>query len=329
MDWTQGVAPPSTTMTTEKTTTVPQFYTDYLQNIANFGQQGVTGGGVAGLSPLQQQAFDVAPSTAFAGSATTGMGSDFLRTSGQGTAPSMVQQYLNPYTQNVVDEMARLQQRNIQESVLPGLRAATSGVGGFGSQRAMQATGNIMRDMQADLLGRQAQALQSGYGQALGAAQTDLGRMLQAGQAAGQLGTAQQNIAQGGLNTLMGLGKAQQAQTQTELDYPMAQAAKYAGLLAPYAGAMPTGTTTQETGVRPGVTYGPSPLATLGGVLTGLGAFMYGPGGSAAANQQAGVSQQGFIPSLAEKLLGTITYDNIFGSNVNNAPIIEKSQPAA
>jgi hypothetical protein len=109
----------------------------------------------------------------------------------------------------------------------------------------------------------------------------------------------------------------------------MAQAAKYAGLLAPYAGAMPTGTTTQETGVRPGISFGPSPLATLGGVLTGLGAFMYGPGGSAAANQQAGVSQQGFIPSLAEKLLGTINYDNIFGSNVNNAPIIEKSQPAA
>lgn len=304
MDWTQGVAPPSTTMTTEKTTTVPQFYTDYLQNIANFGQQGVTGGGVAGLSPLQQQAFDVAPNTAFAGSATTGMGSDFLRTSGQGTAPSMVQQYMNPYTQNVVDEMARLQQRNIQESVLPGLRAATSGVGGFGSQRAMQATGNIMRDMQADLLGRQAQALQSGYGQALGAAQTDLGRMLQAGQAAGQLGTAQQGIAQGGLNTLMGLGKAQQAQTQTELDYPMAQAAKYAGLLAPYAGAMPTGTTTQETGVRPGVTYGPSPLATLGGVLTGLGSFIYGPGGSAAGSQQAGAPVDQSIWQRISTILG-------------------------
>jgi hypothetical protein len=135
--------------------------------------------------------------------------------------------------------------------------------------------------------------------------------MLQAGQAAGQLGTAQQGIAQGGLNTLMGLGKAQQAQTQTELDYPMAQAAKYAGLLAPYAGAMPTGTTTQETGVRPGVSFGPSPLATLGGVLTGLGAFMYGPGGSAAANQQAGVPQQGFVPSLLEKAFGTSTVNSV------------------
>ena len=315
MDWTQGVAPPSTTMTTEKSTQTPQFYTDYLQNIANFGQQGVTGGGVAGLSPLQQQAFDVAPSTAFAGSATTGMGSDFLNTAGQSVSPSMVQQYLNPYTQNVVDEMARLQQRNIQESVLPGLRAATAGVGGFGSQRAMQATGNIMRDLQADLLGRQAQALQSGYGQALGAAQTDLSRMLQAGQAAGQLGTAQQNIAQGGLNTLLGVGKAQQAQTQAELDYPLAQAAKYAGLLAPYAGSIPTTQITQETGVRPGVSFGPSPLATLGGVLTGLGAFLYGPGGSAAATQQAGGTQTGLLPSVLQGILGSSTYNNIFGSS--------------
>jgi len=74
---------------------------------------------------------------------------------------------------------------------------------------------------------------------------------------------------------------------------------------------MPTGTTTQETGVRPGVSFGPSPLATLGGVLTGLGAFMYGPGGSAAANQQAGVPQQGFVPSLLEKAFGTSTVNSV------------------
>lgn len=304
MDWTQGIAPPSTTMTTEKSTQVPQFYTDYLQNIANFGQQGVTGGGVAGLSPLQQQAFDVAPSTAFAGSATTGMGADFLQAAGQGTAPSMVQQYLNPYTQNVVDEMARLQQRNVQENVLPSLRAATAGVGGFGGQRALQATGNVMRDLQSDLLGRQLGALQSGYTQALGAAQTDLGRQLQAGQAAGQLGNIQQNIAQGGLKTLADLGGLEQAQTQKELDYPMAQAAKYAGLLANYAGSIPTTSTTQETGVRPGITYGPSPLATLGGVLTGLGSFLYGPGGSAAASQQTNAPVDQSIWQRISSVLG-------------------------
>jgi hypothetical protein len=102
----------------------------------------------------------------------------------------------------------------------------------------------------------------------------------------------------------MGLGKAQQAQTQTELDYPMAQAAKYAGLLAPYAGAMPTGTTTQETGVRPGVSYGPSPLATLGGVLTGLGSFLYGPGGSAAGSQQTGAPVDQSIWQRISSVLG-------------------------
>lgn len=304
MDWTQGIAPPSTTMTTEKTTQVPQFYTDYLQNIANYGQQGITGGGVAGLSPLQQQALDVAPSTAFAGSATTGMGADFLRTAGQGTAPSLVQQYLNPYTQNVVDEMGRLQQRNIQENVLPSMRAATAGVGGYGSQRAMQATGNVMRDLQADLLGRQLGALQTGYTQALGAAQTDLGRMLQAGQAAGSLGNIQQNVAQGGLKSLADLGLLQQGQTQRELDYPLAQAQKYAGLMAPYAGSIPTTTTAQETGVRPGVVYGPSPLATLGGVLTGLGSFLYGPGGSAAGSQQTGAPVDQSIFQRIATILG-------------------------
>ena len=292
-DWLTGTLPPPSTSTTTTTRETPQFYTDYLQNIANFGQQAVTGGGVAGFSPLQQQAFGLAPTTAFSGAGTAGMGQQFIGQGGQAVSPGMIQQYLNPYTSGVVDEMGRLQQRNIQERVIPGLKAAMAGSGQFGSQRQAQVAGQTMRDLQSDLLGRQLGALQQGYGQALGAAQTDLGRMLQAGQAAGNLASQQQQIGLGGLQALQQLGGIEQAQGQRVLDYPMQQAAQYAGLMAPYAASIPTTTTAQETGVRGGITYGPSPLATLGGLLTGLGAFLYGPGGSAMGAPTSGGTASG------------------------------------
>jgi hypothetical protein len=295
------------------------------------GQQAVTGGGVAGFSPLQQQAFNLAPTTAFSGEGTAGMGKQFIQGAGQGVAPEMIQQYMNPYTSGVVDEMARLQQRNIQERFIPGLKAAMGATGQFGSQRQAQVAGQTMRDMQANLLGQQLGALQQGYGQALGAAQTDLGRMLQAGQAAGNLAGQQQGIGLGGLQALQNLGGIEQAQGQKVLDYPMQQTTQYAGLMAPYAGSLPTTTNVQETGVRGGITYGPSPLATLGGLLTGLGSFLYGPGGSAAGQSGGSSSSAGgssssggsdLINSLLNGISGLFT-----GGSQTPAPSVDRNRP--
>jgi hypothetical protein len=328
-DWLTGTLPPPSTQTTTTTRETPQFYTDYLQNIANFGQQAVTGGGVAGFSPLQQQAFGLAPTTAFSGAGTAGLGQGFIEQSGKGVSPEMIQQYLNPYTAGVVDEMSRLQQRNIQERVIPGLKAAMAGSGQFGSQRQAQVAGQTMRDLQSDLLGRQLGALQQGYGQALGAAQTDLGRMLQAGQAAGNLAGQQQQIGLGGLQALQQLGGIEQAQGQRVLDYPMQQAAQYAGLLAPYSASIPTTTTAQETGVRSNIGYGPSPLSTLGTLLAGLGAFLYGPGGSAMGAPTSGGGSSGGGDTFTNILsgLGLGGLGNFFNGTQTPAPIIDLSQP--
>jgi hypothetical protein len=323
-DWLTGTLPPPSTSTTTTTKETPPFYTDYLQNIANFGNQAATAGGVAGFSPLQTAAFGMAPTLAFSGQETAGMGQGFLGQAGQGTSAAQIQQFMNPYTANVVDEMARLQQRNIQERVIPGLKGAMGATGQFGSQRQAQVAGQTLRDMQADLLGRQYGALERGYTTALGAAQGDLDRILKAGSAAGNLAIQQQAIGTGGLEALSKLGAIEQAQGQKILDYPMDFASKYAGLMSPYAGSMPTTTTQQETGVRPGISYGPSPLATLGGLLTGLGAFLYGPGGSAYGASQAGgggSSDSGLIGDLLSFIPG-------FSSSTQTpAPIVDRSQP--
>ena len=61
----QGDPLPDVTTTTQTQATAPEFYTNYLQDIANLGQNAVQQGGVAGFSPLQQQAFQMVPDVAF------------------------------------------------------------------------------------------------------------------------------------------------------------------------------------------------------------------------------------------------------------------------
>ena len=263
----QGAPNPALVQTTTDVTSTPEFYTNYLQDIANLGQAGVQQGGVAGFSPLQAQALSLAPEVAFAGSGTAGTGQQYLTAAGATPATDLVNQYMNPYQQNVVNEMARLQQRGIQENILPNLRAGAAGTGQFGSQRAAQVTGQTLRDLQADLLGRQYGALSEGYRGALGAAQTDLARQMQSGQALGQLGAVQQGLGTQGLKTMFDLGGQEQALGQRVLDQPMQQAQNFSKLLQGYV--IPATVTKQAVGSQG---YANSPLSQIGGLLAALGA---------------------------------------------------------
>ena len=64
----------------------------------------------------------------------------------------------------------------------------------FTQQQIADITGQTLRDIQADLLGKQYQALQTGYDTATKAAQTDLSRQLQAAQGLENIGTQQFNV---------------------------------------------------------------------------------------------------------------------------------------
>jgi hypothetical protein len=259
----QGAPNPATTKTTEAQQTAPEFYTNYLQDIANLGQNAVQQGGIAGFSPLQQQAFQMAPDVAFSGAGSMGAASQLLGEAGSTTVPDVIADYMNPYTSSVVDEMGRLTNRNVQENILPNLGAAAVGSGQFGSRRQSQVTGNALRDIQSDLLGKQMQALQQGYTTAGTQAQTDLSRTLNAGQAFENLGQAQQGLGIAGLKTMSDFGAQQQAQGQKLLDYPMAQTQQFSNLLKNYN--IPMGTTTQSTGSEG---FQNSPLSQIAGLGT-------------------------------------------------------------
>lgn len=272
----QGSVLPSTTSTTQTQAVAPEFYTNYLQDIANLGQNAVTQGGVAGLSPLQQQAFEMAPTAAFSGADTAGNAAKMLQTAGSTTAPSVVGSYMNPYQSNVVDEMGRLSGLNVQRNILPALKAAGVSSGGLGSTRMANVTGQTLADIQAALTGQQYSALNQGYKDAISAAQTDLSRGVSAGQGLTSTANTQSNIGLTGLKNLSDLGALQQAQGQKILDYPMENAQKFAKLMQGYT--IPTGTTTQT--VKPGEEgqFSNSTLSQITGLLAALGSLQGGSG---------------------------------------------------
>jgi hypothetical protein len=232
------------------------------------------------------------------------------------TAPSNIQQYMNPYTRNVVDEMTRLGQQNIRQSLSPQTTAGIVGAGQFGSQRGAQALGQNITNALQDLGGRQSSALQAGYTQALGASQADMARQLQAGVAAGQLTAADaqrimqtgqmqgqltaadmdarlkqaqqygalagqtQSMGLGDINALSTMGAQQQQIAQNEQLFPLQLAAQQAALMKGFT--IPTSVSSTYTGPIPGA-YQQSPLAQIGQIGSGIaGLFSSSAGGKSA-----------------------------------------------
>jgi hypothetical protein len=248
-----------------------------------------------------------------AGLANIGQGTQTLgaaqQAAGLGTGmfdPTMAQQYMNPYQQQVIDEAIKqinrqgdIQQQNLaaqavrsgafggtregvqraelgrnlaeaqNQAIIGGLQQgygqamntaqqsyeaarqrqlatgqALAGIGQAQSQQGMMGA-NIL-GQQAGLLGQQAQ-LQSGIAQGIGSlgaqqAQTGLGLasgLAQIGQGLGglgiqqaQLGTTAQQLAQGDINTYLGLGGLQQQTAQNQLD--AARATELQRTMMPY-----------------------------------------------------------------------------------------------
>lgn len=241
--------------------TAPQYLTDYQQDVINLGKNAVQQGGVAGLSPLTQQAINMAPQTAFAGASSAGTGQDLLTQAGYTGSNQIVQNYMNPYTQNVVDEMARLSGENQRKNIMPALDAASIGSGNFGSGRMANVSGQTLADIQSNLTGQQYGALSSGYKDAMTAANNDLNRAVQAGSALNQTAETQNRIGTSGLKTMADLGNLAQTNEQAKLDYPMMQAQNFSKLMQNQD--VPKGLTSSSTAPGQAGQYGLSGLQQM------------------------------------------------------------------
>ncbi len=222
-----------TTSSETTATTVPDWYTQYQKALATKGSAAldpVLGAKFADATDQQKAAW--AAATANVGNYQSGLddagltagraaGTDIIgaadpyltgaaKTSGltaandyltQGStgADQIVGNYMNPYTQNVVDQIRLANQQNIAQNLSPGLTSGAVGAGQFGSQRGANALAMGLSNANIGALGEQSKALQSGYAGALAAAQAQRANQLAAGLTAGNLqNTANANQIQAG-----------------------------------------------------------------------------------------------------------------------------------
>jgi hypothetical protein len=254
----EGEPPPSTTTYGSSVTDVPVWFNDYQQAlvgkanaIASEPYQAYTGPRIAGFTDLQKQAFSMVPTAAASYKPALQSADYFTNVGGSGSAldatksyfkkaektvPQGIQDYMNPYTTNVVDRLGDLASRQLEENIIPKLQSQFIGGGTFGGSRSGDAMGKAVRDLGESTLAAQSQALERGYTQSAQQFQNDLTRFAQMGQVAGTLSSqdltraltaGEQYGRLGALSQSLGLGEAaaletagttQQAQNQKNLD---------------------------------------------------------------------------------------------------------------
>lgn len=341
----------STFKSTTSETVLPDWYTSYAMQLLS-NQQALSaqplptyqGPRVAEFSPTQQQGFGMTapaatayqPALNAATAATTGainapgglnIAQPFLDAASK-TSVNNLGQYMNPYTDQVVNRIADLGTRNLTENIMPQIegRYIQAGQLGFGGRDGtgtpsgmMTDTSRAIRDTSADILGQQTQALQQGYTQAAGLAGTDLSR--QAGLAttagslggqdlsrqltgAGQLaemGTAAQTLGLTGAGALQQVGATQQGQAQKNLDvaygdflrqqgYPQEQINAMLQTMGGVKAGVPVAS--KEEGIVP-LGYqeklAPSTAETVGGALAALGGILGNSQSGSALNKLLGI----------------------------------------
>lgn len=230
---------------------------------------------VAGLTPEQQAG--MSQTAAYAQSAQP-----WIQQAGQYTAagagavdPSQItgqtiNQYMNPYTQDVTGQMARLMNQQFQQAQSGQMGQAIQS-GAFGGDRSGIAAANLQGQQALAFGNAMAPVLQQGYNTALSTAQQQQGvdlaaqqanmqRLQAAGAQLGQLGTAAQTAGLSGAQAMMGAGQTAQQTQQAGLtalynqflqqqSYPF-QTTQFLANIAEGTGAL-SGQTTQSTQPAP------------------------------------------------------------------------------
>jgi len=290
----QGDPLPNITTTQNQVTSAPSWYTDYLSDLAKGVTAGVSGAQYANAQPLQTAAFEKAASTTntYPGYfdrallATSNIGQTDIT---QPTTPggqSRIEQFMNPYTTQVVDALGALGQRNIQQFLAPQATASAVGTGQFGSKRGAEVLGQAINTGLANTQAAQSQALQAGYTEALRAAQADQAQKLGAAAQYGTLATAGQAANLADINALATLGAQQQTINQNAELFPLTAANLGAQALRGYN--IPTSVANTYTGPIPGA-YAASPLQQIAGLSSIIGGVSQTPFGNWAGNALKGV----------------------------------------
>jgi len=186
----------------------------YFNQANQYTQQGAAGTASLAQPYLNQAAMG----TAIAGGAdTAGMASPYMQQasqlSSQGAQTGLggIQDYMNPYQDQVVNRIGELAGRNLKENLLPSINDRAIQSGTFGGSRSGEAIGRALRDTQESTLAQQSAALQSGYSQAGQQLQADKARQLQAAQQQAGFGQQAANLSAADFQRMLS-ASGQQAQ---------------------------------------------------------------------------------------------------------------------
>ena len=221
----------SQTQATDVSTT-PNYYTNYLSNIAAQGQtqaginpttgkyDPTTGAQFVGPTDLQNLAFNNVEKAATGyqpelinaentlnsvGTSASPLASANPYLTSASASPAMqASQYMDPFTNSVANQLSNIGQRNIQQNLSPNATASAVGSGQYGSQRGAQVLGQTTANAENDLNTQIGQLLNSGYNTALTTAE-------QQNQLQGQLGSTAANASSQGQQNLTNLGAQQSA----------------------------------------------------------------------------------------------------------------------
>jgi hypothetical protein len=275
----QGAPLPDITETTKKLTEAPGYYTDYLSGLSQAGTTQLAKTPdqlVAPLTAMQQQGYAAVPTAAesyrpqlAASQQTAGLAA--------GIGAEDISRFMNPYTQNVVDEMERLAQQNIRRNVMPSLTAAAVGRGDLGSRRYASATGQSLADIQRSLTGQQFGALSAGYNKAVDAATAEAQLQNQVAQTQARQAQMEQELGLSGAKAMTTAGGEQQAYEQARLESPLKTATAVSKLMQ--GQAVPMCSLSTFTGPKAG-SYRTSDLANVTGLSTFLASSAAGKSGA-------------------------------------------------
>ena len=240
--FTQGAPLPNITTTQQQVTAAPEFYTDYLNQLAKQGASTAQSAKYVGATDLQNQAFD---------RTSQNVGNY------EPTLQSAINMAQNVGSSNLSEAIGNLGQANIARNLAPQATAGIVGSGQFGSKRGAAALGDTIANAQLGITAQQATALQQ-----------DMQNRLAAAQQLGNLASSTQQLGLGDINALATMGGQKQTIAQNEQLFPMQQLTNQSQLLRGYT--IPTSTGSSYTGPIPGA-YAASPLQQIAG-LGALGA---------------------------------------------------------
>ena len=278
MAFTQGAPLPDVTQTTTRTDQAPEYYTNYLSGLSQAGQKAIArtpAESVAGYDALQVSGYGSLPTVTESYKTELQAAQETAEQAAKGITPERIKALMNPYTTNVVDEMARLSQQNVQRNLLPTMKAGFVGTGGLGSQRYAGALGQSMADVQAGLTGQQYGALSKGYSEALKGALDEAQLQNLAAQTQGKLAQQELDMGLTGAGALTKAGAERQAYQQSLLDAPLKTATTASNLMRGYT--VPQTQVERFVGPKAGL-YAQSPLSNVLGVLGAIGAGAAGKG---------------------------------------------------